>query len=129
MGEIRGPVVCYSDDEIAGKTDSEDEGEKPFSTKKQRKLNWLTVAELKQLMFKLKVVEWTDVSLDVSAADPRLSLHLKCYRNTIPIPAKGVPNVIIYRESAVLKNLLSKSLLRLLTQALQLSAMPSKKKM
>ncbi|KAI0270266.1 DUF382-domain-containing protein [Russula aff. rugulosa BPL654] len=76
--------VIYSDDEMAGETDSEDEAEKkPLSKKKQRKLNRLTVAELKQLVSKPEVVEWTDVS----AADPRLLLHLKCYRNTIPIPA------------------------------------------
>ncbi|KAH9048649.1 DUF382-domain-containing protein [Lactarius deliciosus] len=76
--------VIYSDDEMAGETDSEAEGEKkPLSKKKQRKLNRLTVAELKQLVSKPEVVEWTDVS----AADPRLLLHLKCYRNTIPIPA------------------------------------------
>jgi splicing factor 3B subunit 2 len=76
--------VIYWDDEIAGETDSEAEGEKkPLSKKKQRKLNRLTVAELKQLVSKPEVVEWTDVS----AADPRLLLHLKCYRNTIPIPA------------------------------------------
>ena len=69
---------------MAGETDSEDEAEKkPLSKKKQRKLNRLTVAELKQLVSKPEVVEWTDVS----AADPRLLLHLKCYRNTIPIPA------------------------------------------
>ncbi|KAH9980808.1 DUF382-domain-containing protein [Lactifluus volemus] len=76
--------VIYSDDEMAGETDSEAEGEKkPLSKKKQRKLNRLTVAELKHLVAKPEVVEWTDVS----AADPRLLLHLKCYRNTIPIPA------------------------------------------
>lgn len=76
--------VIYWNDEIAGETDSEAEGEKkPLSKKKQRKLNRLTVAELKQLVSKPEVVEWTDVS----AADPRLLLHLKCYRNTIPIPA------------------------------------------
>ncbi|KAI0294238.1 hypothetical protein B0F90DRAFT_1640747 [Multifurca ochricompacta] len=76
--------VIYSDDEMAGETDSEDETEKkPLSKKKQRKLNRLTVAELKQLVSKPEVVEWTDIS----AADPRLLLHLKCYRNTIPIPA------------------------------------------
>jgi splicing factor 3B subunit 2 len=45
--------------------------------------NTITVAELKQLVSKPEVVKWTDVS----AADPRLLLHLKCYRNTIPIPA------------------------------------------
>lgn len=56
---------------------------KPISKRKQRKMNRLTVAELKQLVKKPEVVEWTDVT----AADPRLLLHLKSYRNTIPIPA------------------------------------------
>jgi len=45
-------------------------------------MNRLTVAELKQLVNKPEVVEWTDVT----AANPRLLLHLKSYRNTIPIP-------------------------------------------
>jgi len=45
-------------------------------------MNRLTVAELKQLVKKPEVVEWTDVT----AADPRLLLHLKSYRNTVPIP-------------------------------------------
>ncbi|KAI0047493.1 DUF382-domain-containing protein [Auriscalpium vulgare] len=76
--------VIYSDDDMASETDSEAEGEKkPLSKKKQRKLNRLTVAELKQLVKKPEVVEWTDVS----ASDPRLLLHLKSYRNTVPIPA------------------------------------------
>ncbi|KAF8484216.1 hypothetical protein F5888DRAFT_1797051 [Russula emetica] len=61
-----------------------DEAEKkPLSKKKQRKLNRLTVAELKQLVASLK--SWNGRTF--SAADPRLLLHLKCYRNTIPIPA------------------------------------------
>lgn len=54
-----------------------------MSKKKARKMNRLTVAELKQLVKKPEVVEWTDVT----AADPRLLLHLKSYRNTVPIPA------------------------------------------
>lgn len=64
--------------------DSED-GEKeskPVSKRKQRKMARLSVAELKQLVKKPEVVEWTDIS----AADPRLLLHLKSYRNTIPVP-------------------------------------------
>ena len=78
---------------MAGETDSEAEGEKkPLSKKKQRKLNRLTVAELKHLVAKPEVVEWTDVS----AADPRLLLHLKCYRNTIPIPEGCVPTVFLW---------------------------------
>lgn len=79
--------VIYSDDDMASETDSQaSDGEggakKPLSKKKQRKMNRLTVAELKQLVKKPEVVEWTDVS----AADPRLLLHLKSYRNTVPIP-------------------------------------------
>ena len=75
--------VIYSDDEMASATASDEEGEKkPISKKKQRKMNRLTVAELKQLVKKPEVVEWTDVT----AADPRLLLHLKSSRNSVPIP-------------------------------------------
>lgn len=74
--------VIYSDDYMLSEGDSETE-KKPVSKRKQRKLARLTVAELKQLVKKPEVVEWTDVT----AADPRLLLHLKSYRNTVPIPA------------------------------------------
>ncbi|TFK46683.1 DUF382-domain-containing protein [Heliocybe sulcata] len=75
--------IIYSDDDMASEGDSEDEEKKPLSKKKARKMNRLTVAELKQLVKKPEVVEWWDVS----ASDPRLLLHLKSYRNTVPIPA------------------------------------------
>ena len=75
--------IIYSDDDMASEGDSDAEEKKPLSKKKARKLNRLTVAELKQLVKKPEVVEWTDVT----AADPRLLLHLKSYRNTVPIPA------------------------------------------
>ena len=82
-GPSKGEVI-YSDDDMASEGDSDAEGEKkPLSKKKARKLNRLTVAELKQLVKKPEAVEWTDVS----ASDPRLLLHLKSYRNTVPIPA------------------------------------------
>ncbi|KAF8125954.1 DUF382-domain-containing protein [Boletus edulis] len=64
-------------------SDDSDAPKKPLSKKKQRKLSRLTIAELKQLVPKPEAVEWTDPS----AADPRLLLHLKCYRNSVPIPA------------------------------------------
>lgn len=75
--------IIYSDDDMESEGDSETEEKKPLSKKKARKMNRLTVAELKQLVKKPEVVEWTDVT----AADPRLLLHLKSYRNTVPIPA------------------------------------------
>ncbi|PPQ78429.1 hypothetical protein CVT25_011874 [Psilocybe cyanescens] len=73
--------IIYSDDDMASEGDSDAEV-KPLSKKKARKMARLTVAELKQLVKKPEVVEWTDVT----AADPRLLLHLKSYRNTVPIP-------------------------------------------
>ncbi|KAG6908648.1 hypothetical protein DXG01_003826 [Tephrocybe rancida] len=73
--------VIYSDDDMESGEDSDAE-KKPLSKKKQRKMARLTVAELKQLVKKPEVVEWTDVT----AADPRLLLHLKSQRNTVPIP-------------------------------------------
>ncbi|KAF8735529.1 hypothetical protein AX14_001898 [Amanita brunnescens Koide BX004] len=74
--------VIYSDDDMESEGDSEAE-QKPLSKKKARKLKRLTVAELKQLVKKPELVEWTDVT----AADPRLLLHIKSYRNTVAIPA------------------------------------------
>lgn len=79
-GPVKGEVI-YSDDDMDSASDSDTE-KKPLSKKKQRKLARLTVAELKQLVKKPEVVEWTDVT----AADPRLLLQLKSHRNTIPIP-------------------------------------------
>lgn len=76
--------MIYSD----GEQDSDDEDgsdtEKPktLSKRKQRKAARLSVAELKQLVKKPEVVEWTDVS----APDPRLLLHLKSSRNSVPVP-------------------------------------------
>ncbi|KAI9017838.1 hypothetical protein BC832DRAFT_523671, partial [Gaertneriomyces semiglobifer] len=62
---------------------SEDEnGVKKVSRKQMRKLNRLTVAELKQLVKKPDVVDW----VDVTASDPKLLVHLKSYRNTVPVP-------------------------------------------
>ncbi|KAI8827283.1 uncharacterized protein EV422DRAFT_34683 [Fimicolochytrium jonesii] len=65
-----------SDDDEDGK------GGDKLSRKKMRKLNRLTVAELKQLVRKPEVVDW----VDVSAADPKLLVHLKSYRNSVPVP-------------------------------------------
>lgn len=56
---------------------------KKLSRKKARRLNRLSIAELKQLVKNPEVVEW----FDVSAQDPKLLAHLKAYRNTIPVPS------------------------------------------
>ncbi|KAI6115397.1 hypothetical protein EDD17DRAFT_1808424 [Pisolithus thermaeus] len=76
--------VIYSDDDMASDEGSDAEAKiKPLSKSKRRKMARLTIAELKQLVSKPEAVEWTDPT----AADPRLLLHLKTYRNTVPVPA------------------------------------------
>jgi len=61
---------------------AEEDAEQKMSKKQKRKLKRLTIAELKQLVQKAEVIEqW-----DVTAQDPRLLVHLKSYRNTIPVP-------------------------------------------
>lgn len=77
--------VIYSDDDVESEHDSDDSeaaNAAKLSKRKQKKLQRLSVAELKQLVRKPEVVEWTDVTSN----DPRLLVHLKCTRNSVPIP-------------------------------------------
>merc|ERR1719328_449430 len=61
--------------------DGED-GEKKLSKRKLKKLNRLSVAELKQLVARPDVVEMHDVT----ASDPKLLVHLKATRNSVGVP-------------------------------------------
>lgn len=56
--------------------------EQPISKRKLRKMNRMSVAQLKQLVDKPEVVEMHDVT----AQDPKLLVHLKSTRNTVPVP-------------------------------------------
>ncbi|XP_072314697.1 splicing factor 3B subunit 2 [Eucyclogobius newberryi] len=66
--------------------DSDDDMDKSdlpkISKKKLRRMNRLTVAELKQLVARPDVVEMHDVT----AQEPKLLVHLKATRNTVPVP-------------------------------------------
>jgi len=68
--------------------DEDDEDDDTYETdggvsNKARKVaNRMRVAELKQLCARPEVVE----AWDVAAADPRLLVYLKSYRNTVPVP-------------------------------------------
>lgn len=63
--------------------DEDEEKDEPKLSKKARKArNKLSVAELKALVKRPETVEWTDTS----ANDPRLLVHLKSYRNCVPVP-------------------------------------------
>ncbi|GAA5869856.1 hypothetical protein JCM16303_001820 [Sporobolomyces ruberrimus] len=78
-GDDKGEII-YSDDEQP--SEDEEAEVQEVSKRKQRKMNRLTVAELKRLVSKPEVVEW----VDVSAQDPRLLVMIKSHKNTIPIP-------------------------------------------
>ncbi|GAA5970051.1 hypothetical protein JCM3765_004765 [Sporobolomyces pararoseus] len=78
-GDDKGEII-YSDDEQPSEDDEAEVQE--MSKRKQRKMNRLTVAELKRLVSKPEVVDW----VDVSAQDPRLLVMIKSHKNTVPIP-------------------------------------------
>lgn len=78
-GGNKGEVFYDQDDEIP----SEDEEAEPkMSKKKRKKLNKLSIAELKALVANPEVVEWQDVS----SSDPRLLVQIKAQRNIVPVP-------------------------------------------
>merc|ERR1719454_1549921 len=69
--------------DFAGKEDDEDKKEeKELSKRKLKKMNRPTVAQLKQWAQKPDVVEMHDTT----SSDPRLLVHLKGYRNLVPVP-------------------------------------------
>ncbi|KAJ6107926.1 hypothetical protein N7523_009249 [Penicillium sp. IBT 18751x] len=75
------PEIYFDDeDEIP---DEEQESEPKISKKKRKELNKLSVAELKAMVRKPEIVEWTDTS----ASDPRLLIHIKAHRNVVPVPS------------------------------------------
>lgn len=76
--ETEKPEVFFDDDD-----EIPDEEEEPKMSKKKRKeLTKLSIAELKALVQKPDLVEWTDTS----APDPRLLVHIKAHRNVVPVP-------------------------------------------
>lgn len=75
------PEVYYDDDDEIP-DEEEDNGPPKLSKKKRKEQNKLSVAELKALVQKPETVDWTDTS----ASDPRLLVHIKAYRNVVPVP-------------------------------------------
>jgi splicing factor 3B subunit 2 len=75
--------IYYSDDDDVPMAEDEDANLDGLSRKRARRLNRPSVAQLKQLVDKPEIVEWTDVA----AQDPQLLIHLRGYRNMIPVPS------------------------------------------
>ncbi len=80
-GKTKGEVFFDQDDEIPDE-DDEAAGQTLLSKKKRKKLNKLSIAELKALVRNPQVVEWHDVS----SSDPRLLVQIKAQRNVVPVP-------------------------------------------
>lgn len=79
------PEIYYEDDNdaVPDEEDNPDDGDAPKMSKKKRKqMNKLSVAELKSIVRRPELVEWTDVS----SSDPRLLVSIKASRNVIPVP-------------------------------------------
>lgn len=76
--------ILYSDDEGDLSDDSTKQNQQPqqISKRKLKKLQRLTVSELKQMVSKPELVEYSDVNSN----DPKLLIGLKSLRNSIPIP-------------------------------------------
>lgn len=75
------PEIYFDDDDEI--PDEEEEEEPKLSKKKRKELNKLSVAELKAMVRKPEIVEWTDTS----APDPKLLVHIKAHRNVVPVPS------------------------------------------
>jgi len=73
------PEIYYEEDEIP---DEEDETSKKLSKRQRKEMNKLTVAQLKSMVKKPELVEWTDVS----SPDPCLLIAIKGYKNVVPVP-------------------------------------------
>jgi len=77
------PEVFFSDgDDVPDEEEEEEAAVPKLSKKKRKEQNQLSIAELKALVAKPEIVDWTDTS----ASDPRLLVALKSYRNVVPVP-------------------------------------------
>ncbi|KAG8526278.1 uncharacterized protein KY384_000271 [Bacidia gigantensis] len=76
------PEIYYEEDDVIPDEEEEEAAQLKLSKKKRKEQNKLSVAELKALVQKPETVEWTDTS----ATDPRLLVHIKSYRNVVPVP-------------------------------------------
>ncbi|KAF7186070.1 Pre-mRNA-splicing factor [Pseudocercospora fuligena] len=76
------PEVFYDDDDNIQDEDEEEETKKRLSKKARKAANKLSIAELKAIVRKPEIVEWTDTS----AQDPRLLVNIKSARNVVPVP-------------------------------------------
>ncbi|KAL6705380.1 hypothetical protein ACN47E_007029 [Coniothyrium glycines] len=71
--------IIYPDDDIP---DEEDDGKPKISKKQRKQMNKLSIAQLKSLVQRPELVEWTDAS----SSNPQLLIAIKGAKNVIPVP-------------------------------------------
>ncbi|KAH7112204.1 splicing factor 3b [Dendryphion nanum] len=76
------PDILYGGDDIPDEED-EQEAAQRMSRKAKKALNTPSVAQLKAMVQKPELVEWTDVS----SSDPLLLVEIKGTKNVIPVPS------------------------------------------
>jgi splicing factor 3B subunit 2 len=75
------PELYYENDDIPD-ADDEDETVNKISKKQRKEMSRLSIAQLKAMVNKPELVEWTDVS----SSDPQLLIEIKGYKNVVPVP-------------------------------------------
>ncbi|KAF2878325.1 splicing factor 3b [Massariosphaeria phaeospora] len=78
--EVEQPEVMFELDDIP---DEEEQTGKQLSKRARKELNTLSIAQLKSLVKKPDLVEWTDIS----SPDPRLLVAIKGQKNVVPVPS------------------------------------------
>ncbi|KAF2478606.1 hypothetical protein BDY17DRAFT_258620 [Neohortaea acidophila] len=76
------PTVFYDDDDNIQGEEEEEETQKRLSKKARKAAGKLSIAELKAIVKRPDIVDWTDIS----ASDPKLLVNIKCARNVVPVP-------------------------------------------
>lgn len=76
------PEVFYDDDDDIPDDEVDEGTNAKLSKKKRKQQSKLSIAELKALVKKPEIVEWTDTD----SSDPRLLIAIKSYRNVVPVP-------------------------------------------
>lgn len=77
------PEVFWDEDDLIQDEDEEAATKKRLSKKARKAANKLSIAELKAIVRKPEIVDWTDTD----ATDPKLLVNIKSARNVVPVPA------------------------------------------
>ncbi|CAK3865731.1 Pre-mRNA-splicing factor [Lecanosticta acicola] len=82
LKEPEKPEVFYDDDDNIQGEDEEEETQQKLSKKARKAATKLSIAELKAIVRRPELVEWTDTS----AQDPKLLVDIRSEPNVVPVP-------------------------------------------